>query len=221
MAISRKIEICAWEVHHCDLPNDIAGVLTKAEMEAYAVGAPYFIRLAHQSGEAKLVSLLETLDDDQPMRVYLEREDDNPWLVWFGFVFRFNCQQPRFRLPAIERQLPENIPERLRRIYSAFGGITDDTGTGSGILAPEMIMTLSGSGWDFIHGFELDPDESHLFYSFGNGDYVGWDGVGHGIMLDHERSTIEEGDLNEFLDMQFATMNEQMFDGPFMPNRHE
>ena len=94
------------------------------------------------------------------------------------------------------------------------GGIRDQAGTEYGLQPPESIILLSECEWDFVENYDADPDTICLFFSFGNGDYVGWDRAQDGILIDHERSAMERCDLNEFLDTHFAELCEGNFEFP-------
>ena len=46
-------------------------------------------------------------------------------------------------------------------------------------------------------------EEIWFFYSFGNGDYLGWGKDGAGLVLNHEEECVDIIDLDDFLSYWF------------------
>jgi hypothetical protein len=200
--ISRKIEIYSWDVPFEKLPNDIRALLSENDEAAYKAGAQYFKDAASRTGEPDLINVLARLGDDHPMRVYLEKQDEEPWICWFGFTFVAEGRHVRFRPPS-SAPLPPSIPARLRTIYENLGGINDDNSGDYGLLPPEKIIRASDSGHYFIPNILEESQKCWLFHSFGNGDYTGWSEDGEGAMLNHEVECLDSLDLDEFLNDYF------------------
>lgn len=200
--ITRKIEISTWDVPFAKIPSDIHDLLSEADILAYESGARYFKDAAKRTGEPALYDALNLLDDNHSMRVYLEKEDNAPWLCWFGFTYVAERRHIRFR-PSSNAILQESMPMRLRKVYENFGGINDDRSGDYGLVPPEMIVLASESGWHFIPDILDTACKCWLFYSFGNGDYIGWHEDGRCLMLNHEEECFDELDLDAFLDDYF------------------
>lgn len=200
--IKRLIEIRAWDVPFEKLPADVRGILSEEDATAYQNGAKYFKAAASRIGEPALNKVLARLDDDQAMRVYLEKEDDAPWICWFGFTFVSERRHVRFRPPS-SVALPTSIPARLRKIYENLGGINNDSSGSYGLIPPENFIRASDSGWYFIPGILDAARKCWLFHSHGNGDYTGWNDDGGCSVLNHEEECLDDLDLDEFLDDYF------------------
>lgn len=200
--ISRKIEVHTWDMPFEKLPSDVCELLSEADVVAYKNGARYFKDAAARIGEPDLIEVLARLDDDQAMRVYLEKQDDDPWICWFGFTFVAEGRHVRFRPPS-GAALPPSIPARLRRVYEHLGGINDDPSGDYGLIPAEQIIRASDSGWHFIPDILDASRKCWLFHSYGNGDYTGWKEDGGGVILNHEEECLDDVDLEEFLNDYF------------------
>ncbi len=201
--ITRKIEILSWDVPFERLPADILALLSNQDQEAYRNGGKYFKEAALQIGESGLCEVLNCLDDNHPTRVYLDKDDDSPWLSWFGFTFFAERRHVCFRPAQQFVQLPPSTPDRLRRFYAHLGGLNDERGGDNGILPPERIRRVSDSDHHFVDDLGELASECWMFHSFGNGDYTCWHESGRGFLLNHEEESLDELILDEFLDDYF------------------
>lgn len=209
MTIERKIGIKSWEHPAETLPKDIRAILTESELNAYATGATYFQKLAVDSDCEQLVNLLNRLNPNAPMFVDLHQVDDGPWHVWFGFTIAPMLYHPRLLLPR-QIQIPKTAPERVRKLYSSFGGICESNYIG-GFMTPEDI---SRGANDFVmshHELRL-PDGSYMFFSYGNGDYAGWLPDGRGCIYNHETGETHDCEFDRLWESLLADMKRTIFD---------
>ncbi len=189
-------EIYISETSWAELPAPITQQFSEVETRAYADGAPFFKHLAQELGEPALSSLFSRLDDDHPMRVYVEAENGGPPFVWFGFTYPGNLvHQSQFRL-ATDKRLPISLPPRLDRLYRAFSGFRYNPGDCGGLVPPEKVTALSAVSRGHRGGQKVDASGYFGLLSYGNGDFVCLNNAGHCVMFDHEQSAIGEFSLD-------------------------
>ena len=131
------------------------------------------------------------------MRVSL-RASDSVWKCWFGITFLRDRSHWKIRVTDSEVTIPECMPERVKRIYGAFGGLYTEQGR-LGFLPPDEIFILDNWG-----GAKLGNQEMRrcmwVFYTYGTGDFVCCNRLGNALLLNHEEESLEELDMDEFLD---------------------
>lgn len=204
MILQRRIDIAANEAPLENVPADILEILSDLEKDAYSRGAAFFKDVASKVAEPVIGQLLGQLDDGHYMRVYLEKRDEKPWICWFGFTFMPHGTHLRFRPTPVGVDLPSGMPERLREIYSHFGGINVLEECDNGLLPPEEFKRAADSGYDYFMSKYSDvAQKCWKFYEECNGDYTSWHEDGRAFSLNHEEECFEERDLDAFLDRYF------------------
>ena len=209
MTIERNISIRAWEHPLEALPSDLLGIMTPAEQHAYSEGASHFKKLAASSGCSELAELLSHANDDQPMFVDMKKYCDSPWYVWFGFTLVSKEFHPRMRLSP-KTELPNNAPERLKNLYSAFGGICESSFIG-GFMTPERI-NLGANEYIMDHHNLSLPSSSFAWFDFRNGDFAGWLDSGRGFMYEHELGEVNESEFDDLYDMLLSSLNRDPYE---------
>ena len=212
MPIKRTISIQAWERSVGALPRDLIEILSDEELVAYSEGAPYFQRLAAASGCEELKQLLGNADIDQPMFVDLDKTDDSPWRVWFGFTFPSMSFHPRLRLSQ-RIELPQSAPPEVKQLYRSFGGICESSFVG-GFMTPEDVLRGANHFVMDQHKVQL-PADSFTWFSFGNGDYAGWLPSGDAFMYDHEQGAVTESEFSDLVNMLYSGFNRSALDDMF------
>jgi hypothetical protein len=208
MYVRTVTEIRSLETPWSQLSDAIRMQFRESERAAYETGASFFKSAAATLGEPTFVTLFDRLDDDQPMWVYVETENEGPPLVWFGFTYWNLVQQPQFKL-ASDLRAPIKLPQRLDRIYSVFGGIREGTYHAGGLVPVEVMRPLSMMTHGTLKNANIDPCACYGFYSFGNGDYFCLSSDGDCLFFNHERSTVDDVDLDSALDTVFPPMLEE------------
>jgi hypothetical protein len=202
MSIRTVSVIEASEIPWIELPSALQAAFSKREAEAYNEGARFFKACAKRTHEERLVDLLSDLDDDHPMRVYVETYNLHSAKVWYGFTFLNRVRQPQFRL-AKDRTTYGNLPSRLSFIFNEFIGIRSDKDDSGGLREPRIFDDQRRKA--FREAFQrLKSTEHTEFFDFGNGDVVCWSDADGAILLDHESGQLLARNLDEFLDEYFV-----------------
>jgi hypothetical protein len=193
-------EIHAWESPWPELPEHIRQNFSKLEHSAYTGGPAFFKDAAERLGEPSLVALFRRLEDDQPMRVYIESENDGRPFIWYSFVFDLNLvHQPQFRV-ATTFSLPIRVPPRLQKLYSTYGGFRYNSEDCGGLVPPEKVRRLSDIGGGQLKAKLGRASEYYWVLSYGNGDYVCVNSAGQCATYDHEQSEMGKHELDAALD---------------------
>jgi hypothetical protein len=205
MSFTSITEIRSWETPWDDLPKELAEAFSDRERVAYQGGAAFFKECIERTNEPRLAELIDALDDDHPMWVYVEREGHAPPEIWFAFTYLELERQPQFMLSR-DGVCPFELPRRLELFYEVFGGLRCGQDDRGGLRFPHMmskdeIQPFSNS----VKAFE--PSRFIEFFSFGNGDVVAYgEKDGTALLFDHETSNVLARGLDEFLDSYFAEL---------------
>lgn len=206
MSYNCVTEIRVFETPWTELPQELTACFSAQERLAYQEGAPFFKELSKSCGERILIKSLSSLDDDQPMWSYIERQGTDPPQIWFGFTYRHLYHQPQFQLAVTKPELT-SIPRRLEKLFSAFSGVRDGEQDGGGLRSPRLMTGVELR--PYAESLEsLDSERYAKFFSFDNGDVVAWDDNGSAVLFDHETKDVYTRDLNDFLDDYFSDLSQ-------------
>lgn len=205
MSYKTVTEIKVFETPWTGLPEELTRCFTPHERQAYLGGAVFFKDCAHRSGEPVLIEMLAELNDDQPMRVYVERTGSNLPDVWFGFTYLRRDRQPQFKL-ADEGPIPSTVPQRLESLFKVYSGIREGEQDEGGFRTPRLmthqeLMPFNDSL------LSLNSKRYTQFFSFGNGDVVACNDYGTAVLFDHETHDVFTKDMDEFLNDYFVDLS--------------
>jgi hypothetical protein len=207
--IRRVIEISR-SVTYDELPSDIVRCLRKSDIQAINGKAKYFKLAAQRSGEPSLIELFRVLDDTDRPGVTIVKDDDEPWIAWFEFLFPFRRTTPELRPPA-RTTIPDWFPSRVASFYAAFGGLRDFDQGRSGMLPPEQFVSYDDLTEESRTASTV-LENVIFFFAFGNGDFLGCSDSGEGVCFNHEGATLDAIEIDRFLDMYFAGLLVSQFD---------
>lgn len=204
MSFKTVTEIRVFETPWSELPDYVTSCFSPQEYFAYEQGAKFFKNAAKETGESSLAELVGSLDDDQPMFTYVERNGNEKPAIWFGFTYLTLEHQPQFKL-AVGNGETLPLPKRLATLFDVFSGIRAHQQDEGGFHAPRRMTEVEIEPY----AASFEDVTSHLFiqfFNYGNGDLVACIDDETAVLFQHETNDVLTRDLDEFLDDCFADL---------------
>ena len=181
------------------VPADVLAAMTETERHAFRHHADTFGQLAAAATHPDIRRYLERIATQDVFWLMLYSEEESPFRVYFHHTVVEARASYQMRLPRLEA-VPPHLPAGLRPVYSSLGGVREDYG---GLRCPEDITTFTEVGYWLSEANEMDAAGVFIFHEVGDGDAIGYNLSGSGVLYNHEEGLLSDYDLAEFTSSYF------------------